>query len=191
MKQRGGILNITFSVFLVLVSVSRGQLKSDEMRVAKTLRGVAAETAAHVDAASVELHFNPGEVHPTVRQVFATAFSERNIRIYTDRHPAADLVFIDVRELVAVKTPAGRNLTRREIRWDIGISIESRGKKMILWSRSFAGSAVDSLKEVAETGLHDFRTEEDEPFLLALLEPVLVAAAAVIVVVLLFTVRGS
>ncbi len=178
-------------MILILGSAARGQLKSDEQRVAETLREVARETAAHVEAASAELRFNPEGVRLTVRQVFATALSERNTRIYTEPRPAADLVFVDIRRLVAVKAPLGERMTRREIQWDIGISIESRVKKMILWSRSFTGSAGDTLKGVVETGIEDFRTEEGESFLLTLLEPLLVAAAAVIVVVLLFTVRGS
>jgi len=178
-------------MILILASAAGGQSKSDESLVVEVLRGVATEAAAHLDAGSVELRFNPEDVHLTVRQVFAAVLSERNIRIYTEPRPAADLFFVDVRRLTVAKAPAGENMTRRELRWDIGISIESRVKKMILWSRSFTGSTVDSLNGVVETGIQDFRTEENEPFWLALLEPLLVATAAVIVVVLLFTVRGS
>jgi hypothetical protein len=161
---------------------------TEESVCAVLLRDAARETAAHVDAASVQMLTFPADTHPMVVQIFSEELSRRNISVSAEARSGLSL---DLREMNFSTVRLDNSSYLRNASVSLGVVIGDRGAGSIRWSKEFRFAQRDTLDGVPAYQTKDLRESDRHSWLEAFAIPAITTAAAIIIVILLFTVRGS
>lgn len=191
-------IQFSYLLFVLLgLGINQSNLSSQQegsalRKLSDMLSTAAEETMKHCEGKAVFLEIIPAQSSSRVVQKFSEAFLKKDILVYRASTPEArHHILIDVRDLKNNSTVLNDTLVIRDVRMDIGVTIDNNENKMITWSHEFVESVTDTLRGKDAAAFHRDDREDAVNFFESVAEPILITIIATVIVILFFTVRGS